>query len=810
MSFSSSVSAWLAGASLVAFIAGHAQAQSVQLAVADPVRTPLGTGAPAADTDVAPATETADITVSARRRTERAQDVPIALSAISGETLAARGDYRLDQIQQVVPALQVFSFNPRNTNINIRGLGSNVALTNDGIENGVGLYIDGVYYGRPGQSQFDLVDLEQVEVLRGPQGTLFGKNTTAGAINITSRLPSFETEVRGEATLGNYGYRQLRGSLSGPLIADLAAARISLAETHRDGFLHNVTTSQDVHNYDDFTARGQLLVTPLSGLSLRLVGDYSNQRQQCCINLPVSVFTSYNNGGPIANNWLQRVARAGYTPLKFDPFARKTDANSPFYAKMDTWGISGQIDYDLGGATITSITAGRQWNWYPSNDGDVTALSVNVQGNQQNFQRQFSQEVRVASNGEHKIDWLIGGYYFWQVVRGRGLTIYGADAPNWLFPNDAPTVSDAAVNGFTSRSRSDPHTRSLAAFAQATWHIDPRLSLTAGLRFTHEDKWGSYFSQQTDGKLLVGLTPAQATRAQAIRNSLNPAANYSVEAKDDSLSWLATLGWKPVDDALLYATYSRGSKSQGLNLTTIPAGVNPVIDPEQTDNFEIGLKSQLLNRTLTVNLAGYWANVSDYQTTIVQQVIGTNSYINYIANIPKVRSRGFEADLAWRPIHRLGFTGALAFTDATYRNYPNGPTPVEALNPTTALPGGSPLQDMRGQRLAGVPKWTASLGTDALHPLTDRIELYGHADWSWRSEYFTVASNSRYGLVPGYDLTNVRVGLKLDDGKFDVSVWARNLFDKNYFQTLSVANTGLVTAILGDPRTIGVTLRTKW
>ncbi len=809
MSFPSSVPAWLAGASLVALFAGAAQAQTVQLAAADPVRAPLAAAEPA-DADAAPASDGNDIVVTARRRTERAQDVPIALSAISGETLAARGDYRLDQIQQVVPALQVFSFNPRNTNINIRGLGSNVALTNDGIENGVGLYIDGVYYGRPGQSQFDLVDLERVEVLRGPQGTLFGKNTTAGAINITSRLPSFTTEAQGEATLGNVGYRQLRGSLSGPLIDGLAAARISLAETHRDGFLHNVTTGKDVHNYDDFTARGQLLVTPLSGLSIRLIGDYSNQRQQCCINLPVSVFTTYDNGATIANNWLQRAARAGYTPLKFDPFARKTDANSAFYAKMDTWGISGQIDYDLGGATITSITAGRHWNWYPSNDADVTALSVNLQSNQQNFQRQFSQEVRIASNGSAHFDWLIGGYYFWQVVRGVGAAIYGADAPNWLYPNDAPVAADAAVNGFTSRSRSDPHTRSLAAFAQTTWHIDPRLSLTTGLRFTHEDKWGSYVSQQTDGKSLTGLTTAQATRAQAIRNALNPAANYSVSAKDDSLSWVATLGWKPVEDALLYATYARGTKSQGLNLTTIPAGVNPVIDPERTDNFEIGLKSQLLNRTLTVNLAGYWADVTDYQTTIVQQVIGTNSYLNYIANIPKVRSRGFEADLAWQPIRQLGFTGALAFTDATYRDYPNGPTPVEALNPTTAQPGGTPLQNMGGQRLAGVPKWSGSLGTDASHALTDRIDLYGHADWSWRSEYFTVASNSRYGLVPGYDLTNIRIGLRLDKGRFDLSVWARNVFDKNYFQTLSVANTGLVTAILGDPRTVGVTLRTKW
>ena len=161
-----------------------------------------------------------EIIVSARRRDESAQEVPIALTVVSSETLEKTGNYTLTQIQQIVPSLQVYSFNPRNTNINIRGLGSNVSLTNDGLENGVGFYVDNVYYGRVGQTQFDLVDLQQIEVLRGPQGTLFGKNTTSGAINITSRRPSFDPEFSGEATVGDYGYYQLRASASGGLVDD--------------------------------------------------------------------------------------------------------------------------------------------------------------------------------------------------------------------------------------------------------------------------------------------------------------------------------------------------------------------------------------------------------------------------------------------------------------------------------------------------------------------------------------------------------------------------------------------------------------
>ena len=781
----------LAAAALVPVMA-HAQS---------PAPAPFA-DVPTADSAAPGAADAAgDIVVTARRREEKAQDVPIALSVVSGEQIAARGDYRLDQVQQSVPSLQVFSFNPRNTNINIRGLGSNVALTNDGIENGVGMYIDNVYYGRVGQSQFDLVDLDRIEVLRGPQGTLFGKNTTAGAINITSRLPSDTPEFRGEATLGDYGYHQVRGSASGP-IGDGVAARLSIADTHRDGFITNLTTGRKVHDYDNFTARGQVFADFAPGLTVRLIGDYSKQTQECCINLPVSSFETYDNGAPIANTFTQRMARLGYTPLPLDPFARRTDANSRFEANMNTWGVSGEINWDAGPVTVTSITASRKWNWYPGNDSDYTARPIQLQSQQQNFQRQFSQEVRVGSNGEQTIDWLIGGYYFWQKVLGKGTTEWGSDAAVALYPTDAFATASAATNGLLSRSQADPHTRSVAAFGQATWHITPALDLTGGLRFTHEDKWGSYVSRQVAGPSLAALTPAQAARAQAIRNALAPQQAFRVEAKDDSFNWLVTLGWKPAEDVLTYATWSRGTKSQGLNLTNVPAGVNPAIDPESVDNYEIGLKSQLFGRAVTFNLAAYWTDVTDYQTTIVQQVIGTNNYINYIANIPSVRSRGFEGDIAWRANDYASFTGALSYTDATYRDYTGGPAPVEE------LPGGQ-LKDLTGATLAGVPKWSASLGTDLQAPVSDRIEAYAHADWSYRSEYYTAASNSRYALVPGYGIVNARLGLKLDDGRFDLSVWARNLLDKTYFQTLSVVNYGLVTAILGDPRTVGVTLRTR-
>jgi iron complex outermembrane receptor protein len=793
----------LAGIAPAALIAHPVMAQTASVEIASVEPEPSEAAAISA-ADAAAAQSQSDIVVTARRREERAQDVPIALSVVDNAQLAARGDFRLDQIQQLVPSLQVFSFNPRNTNINIRGLGSNVALTNDGLENGVGVYIDNVYYGRVGQSQFDLVDLDRVEVLRGPQGTLFGKNTTAGAINISSRLPKFDWGFDGQADIGNYDFRQVRGSLTGPLVDGLAAFRLSAAYTDRDGFLYDTTTKRDVHDYRNVTVRGQLLLTPASRLTLRIIGDWGKQEQNCCINVLVGSFSTYDNGGAIANNFAARIARAGFTPLPFDPFARRSDANSPFQANMNTWGVSGEINYDLGGATITSISALRNWNWFPLNDGDYTALSVNLQGHQQNFQRQFSQEVRIASNGANTIDYVLGAYYFFQKVRGVGTTELGPDAASYLYPADlAGGVANIATNGLLARSRSDPHTRSFAAFGQGVWHITPALSLTAGLRYTHEDKWGGYSNQILFALPTTGLNATQIARVNAIRATLAPVTSFDVDASNDSVSGLATLGWKPSKDVLLYATYSRGSKSQGLNLTTLPAGVSPVIAPEKVDNFEAGIKSQFFNRSVTLNLAGYWTKVANYQTTIVQQLIGTNTYINYIANIPQVRSRGFEGDIGWTVSPHLSFTGSVAYTDAVYTDYPNGPAPIENLNLGA-------VQNMTGKPLAGVPKWSTALGSDGSIPLRDGTELYGHADWSYRSSYYTVASNSRYGLVPGYGVVNARVGVRFAGGKYDLSVWARNLFDKDYFQTLSVLNYGLVTATLGDPRTFGGTFRVKF
>ncbi|WP_157218578.1 TonB-dependent receptor [Flavisphingomonas formosensis] len=783
-------------AALTVMLAGTAHAEGAATAAS-------------ADYAAAEAESGGEILVTARKREERAQDVPIALSVVGQEALEKTGNFTLGQVQQLVPTLQIFSYNPRNTNINIRGLGSNIAITNDGLDNGVGVYIDQVYYGRVGQSQFDLVDLDHIEVLRGPQGTLFGRNTTAGAINIATRAPSFDTEFKGEASLGNHGYHQVRGSLSGPIIADKLAARISIADTHRDGFVDNVRTGVDTQNYDNFTIRGQLLAKPTEALSIRLIGDWSRQRQNCCVQLLAGKFTTYSDGTPVqalagggTNNFFDRIARAGYSIVSLNAFDRVTDADSPYQANMTSWGVSGQVDWDFGSATLTSITAYRRWNWNPANDADSIGLPILTQAQMANRQRQFSQEIRLASNGSRKLDYVLGLYYFYQKIRGDGVTRYGSAAANFYLPPSVPAVlGNAALNGFESDAISIPQTHSYAAFGQAAWHISDALTLSGGLRFTHEEKKGYYSQFTVDGVDLSTLPAALALAAQGIRNNFNREVAYTTRVKDDSLSGQATLSYTIAPDLLAYATYSRGAKSGGLNLTALLDIANAKVKPEKVDNYEIGLKSQFLERKVTLNLAAFQTNVRDYQTLILDTVNPPFTQ-QYIANIPKVRTRGVEGDLQVQPVKGINLNASFAYTDATYRNYKNSPAPVEQ-NPAAGL-----TTDLSGQPLAGVPKWTYTLGADVEQPVGTAI-LYAHADYSHRSKFYTSVSNSVYSIIKPYGLANARIGVRTEDGHWDFSVWARNLFDKDYFITLSPSNTGLITGLTGDPRTFGITLRTS-
>lgn len=792
-------------AALLFSISGGALAAENESAAADAEQG--GNAVTPDDADAGELTNDSEILVTARRREERAQDVPIALTAVAGDTLERTGATNITQIAQLTPTLVIRNNNARNTFANIRGLGSN-SDQNDGLEIGVGFYVDDVYYGRIGASQFDFIDLDRVEVLRGPQGTLFGKNTTAGAISITTRGPSFDAGFTGEATLGEDGYRQLRGSLTGPIIDDLLAYRVTISDTHRDGALLNLFNNKKINDYNNTSIRTQLLFRPTPDIDVRIIGDYSKQVSYSRIASVVGLFTKYANGATLTNNWLDRATRGGYTP-RFninDPWARQVDVNGPVQANMKGYGVSGKIDWNLGSLTLTSITAWRGWDWLPDNDSDSTPLAITLRSGTDNHQRQFSQEVRLASNGDRKIDYVAGLYYFWQNVNGLGHYQQGPDSASWNNPTANRTLANYALNGFLSYSVIEPVTKSYAAFGQATWHITDDLSLTGGLRFTHEDKTGLFDQYTAAGNDLSLLSASDRATAQALRDAIYPVKRYTTGLKDDALTGQVTLSYKVAPDVLTYVTYSHGSKSGGLSLGDLPAGVSPVVKPEKIDAWEFGVKSQFLDRKITLNAAAYWTEVKDYQAGITEQIGSTSSSIRYISNIPGVRSRGLEVDLAIAPTRFIRFTAAAAYDEAVYKDYKNAQVAPENRNVTQ-------VQDLTGVQLANAPRFIYNLSLDLVQPvnlISSDDELYARLDYNHRSSNDTSGSNSIYTRIAGYGVANARVGVRFKDQHFDLAAWVTNLFDQKYFESLGASNQGLITGALGNPRTIGGTLRVRF
>lgn len=740
------------------------------------------------------------ILVTARRRTERAQDVPIALTALNDAQVSVPGTVGLAQVAQLAPSLQITSTNARQTNINIRGLGATPAFASLGIEYGVGVYVDQVYYSRPAQAAFDLYDLERVEVLRGPQGTLFGKNTTAGAINITTQAPSFDPEFRGELSAGNYRSIQVRASGSAP-INDKLAVRVSVTNTTRDkGFSTNVRDGSRKNDLHSFSARGQLLFKPTDSFSLRLIADYSDLQQECCIGSMTTVRQTRLDGSAVANDFYARAARFGYTPLAIDPFARKLDLNRPLGLVVKTRGVSGIADLDLGAATITSVTAWRSLSYLPTIDADTIGLDIFTDAGIHEKQEQFSQELRVASNGDNVVDYVAGLYYFSQRIDNKIFTKYGPDAALWIIgpaagSTQASAGAQAALDGFFVDGTAQANTKSYAAFGQLTWHIVDRLDLTGGLRYTHEKKDG-FFEQVQRGPV---LTPGQILLgAQAIRNNFGRnIPRYFVKTGEDNVSGLATLSYKITPDVMIYGTYARGYKSGGLNLNA--TGAPPVVAPEKVENFEAGIKSSLFDRRLTLNVSAFSTEIRNYQS---QQIDTAVALTAYIANVGTVRSRGFEADATLRPIGGLSLFASASYVDATYRDFTNAPCPIEYAQAVC---------DLSGRALPGVSKYSAAVGGEYAADLTSGSEAYINVNYSYRSKFNAAYNLAADAVVGSYGLTNIRLGVRSADERWDASLFARNLFDTKYYNSIGPAafNTGQYSGGTGDPRTYGITLRTK-
>jgi len=752
-----------------------------------------------------------EVTVTARRREEKLQSVPGAISVIDGGLLDVTGTVNTQQLSVLVPTLYYNSANPRNTAYTIRGLGSNtlsISAANDGIEPGVGFYVDQVYHGRPATAAFDFTDIERVEVLRGPQGTLFGKNTTGGAIHIISRPPSFEPEARGEASVGEYSLLQARATLSGPLGASVAG-RLSAQLTRRDGVLRNVRNGEELNALDNYAARGQLLFAPRDDLKLRLIADVSDLDSACCTQSYLRVGQSRRSP---ARQFPALAAGLGYQPPSLDVYDRLTDIDSDLRIDSQDGGVALLADWAYARGTLTSVTAWRYWDWDVANDRDYTGIPIQGVQRIPSRQDQYSQELRFASADPGPLHYVAGLYFFTQEITGRPTSIYGPQAAYWLLDqaNFTVPIPRNLLDGYGQSGSTRFTMQSYAAFGELNRALTSRLTATLGLRYTHEDKDGTYATRVFGGPDLNAFSSTVAAELRRAQLSILRPQRYSAQDSGGNLSGRANLGFAFHDDLFGYLSYAYGYKSGGINMSGLPldaenqsALATAVIGDETHRALELGLKSTWLSGRGTLNVAAYRTVVGNYQANIVSS-LETAAIRSYPSNIPEVRVQGIETDLVALLFPGFTLRASLAYADGENVTYPQGPCPFEVQTAATVA------CNLSGARLAGLSRWAATLGFDYRVAAGPGAFLM-HVDSTVRSGYNGDTSASRFTWIDGHDLTNASIGYQFESG-WEISLFARNLLDSEYLTALTIqtGNSGLILGQPGDPRLLGVSFRARY
>jgi iron complex outermembrane recepter protein len=741
-----------------------------------------------------------EVVVSSRRRIEKVQDVPIAVSVITGKQAEQAGAFNVNRIKELVPSVQLYSSNPRNTGINIRSLGSPFGLTNDGIDPGVGFYVDGVYYARPAATTLDFIDVEQIEVLRGPQGSLFGKNTTSGAFNITTRKPSFTSGADFELSYGNYAFLQAKASVTGAL-SNKIAGRLSFSGTQRDGLVDNVATGRATNTLNNQGIRGQLLYTPSENTNIILAADITTQRPdgyaQVVAGVAPTKRAAYRQFDAI-------IADLNYKLPSQNAFDRKIDQDTPWRSGQDMGGVSLNIDTKIGNGTLTSTTAWRFWNWDPSNDRDFTGLQVLAKSQNPTRQTQITQEVRYAGQLASGLSGVAGVFFIDQTSQTDGTEESGN--AQWRFAQS--TTSNAwktpgLFEGYGIKTDARIRASSAAVFGQLDWAITERLHILPGLRYNFDKKDADY-SRTTYGGLQT-TDPALL----ALKKLVYSDQAFKSSTDNTDFSGNITVSFKASDKINAYATYAKSYKPVGVNVAGLPTNSagEPLLDlavikPEKVNHYEIGVKTSPFKNSI-FNLTFFNTEIKDFQTNVQAAELGVNR--GYLANADKVQVKGAEMDASFVLSSHLTINAAATYTDGKYVKFTNAPLPLEETGSSVAY------KDVSGTDLPGASKWAGSLGGE----LSDKAKFFGNAgkvfiglDSFARSEFSSSPSASKYLVVDGYAIFNGRLGFRASQG-LSIQIWGRNLLNKDYYEQLLPAggNTGQYAAVLGDQRTYGITLR---
>lgn len=732
---------------------------------------------PAFAQDAAPADDDAvsEIIVTAQKREERLQDVPVAVSVISGATLANQGGVNLESAQYLVPTL---NFRKSGTTINqslfLRGVGTSTFSIAG--EPSVSTVLDGVVYSRAGEAFADLVDIERIEVLRGPQGTLFGKNASAGVVNIISKRPTDEFEGTIEASFFTKSEYRGRGIINLP-VSDNVRSRFTGFYGRYDGNIRNIAANVNdrVNGYKHYGFRGIVEADLSDTVKATLIADYRKSNDDCCAEVIGTAPTG-----------LGLLALAGINFQRDN--TRTINQNLVTQTIEKSYGSSLQLDAELGGQTVTSITAYRKYNNREIRDGDFVGAAFaglnQLHDDGPQTGKTFSQELRLTSPGKQRLDYVLGAFYsraqsertFTRrdivcnpAPAGGVLLPCGAvGAPASTFPNGSATFGSVFKN--------------FALFGQATFNIADRFRLIGGLRYTVDqlDVFHSRVSPLTGpgiqpnfdaGVFNGGLVGPNGGFIAGPSNRI-PFRN---KVTKENLSGKAGAQFDISNNSTLYATYARGYKGPAFNVffNLTAVGTGPIA-AETANSYEVGLKNTLFGGKVVLNLAGYYAKYNNFQANNPDIVAGV--VVTRFTNAGDISTRGGELDLIWRPIKDLNISGGVAYTDAqvdAFRIPPGG-------NPANIVPSGTAL--------AFAPKWKATLGADYRIRTGRGIDFTLGTQTSTQSKQLSLfdpsAALRAAGTIGAYSLVDVSVGVVDADDRFRVILQVKNLFDTSFASSI--------------------------
>lgn len=738
------------------------------------------------------ATQVEDIIVTATKREERLIDVPVAVTAVGGEQLENSGVTDIRELTGLAPSVQFQTpGGGSDSSVRIRGVGT--TSTNPGLESSVGVVIDGVARARTGVALSELGDLERIEVLRGPQGTLFGRNTSSGLINVVTRAPDPSAAAgRIEATYGAFSNVRFGGYYNMPL-SDDAALRIEASRETRDGFYSDANSDETLDNIDRSFIRGKLLYAPSENVRWLFSADYTKREENCCVALLAIAGPTFNLVNSLA---AARGGGIGYPST--DPFDRQASKNNNRRNQEDVtdYGVSAQGDFDLGWAQLTSITAFRSWEAWRSQDFDHSGVDLGFfapNGLHQGFDV-FTQEVRLAGTAG-SLDWLVGAYYSDEKVLNDSAYRIGADLPlMYGTASFKPATLAAFTPGDGARGIGNQDGTDLSIFTHNIWRVTDKLSLTAGLRYTNNEKSITYRGENFNPACGVAVAGADAL-GTAIFCAAFWDTRFNVAGDSDSRSESAVTGtfnagYKFNESLNSYFSYSRGYKSGGYNFDragfTTPATPNArdlAFVEETVDAYELGLKGEFFDRSLRANFAAF------HQTFEGFQLIEYTGVSFVVRSLSEVISKGAELELTWRPVEGLTLTNGTTYTDAYYPNVTGNRT-------------------YAGKEMEQSPDWVNVSSATWEFPIGASLTGVAYIDARYTSEFFTGGFDPNR-IQKAFTTANARFSLRSADGGWQVDVWGRNITDEGYYRRVIPATfqAGSYSAFLGDPRTYGVTLR---